>query len=93
MPSAKTIFAKAIGMFTTNKKTKAIETFTKSGCCRHQTTRYKVINNRPKKKYVFTGDAMSSGEDMKLITETLLQNGKWKKATKTVKTDEYYNEN
>lgn len=81
-----------LGLFKVNKKTKTLETFTKSGCCWHQTTRYKVINNKPKKVYVFTEDAMLGGEDMYLITETLLANGKWKKTTKKVKTDEYYDE-
>ena len=81
-----------LGMFTVDKKTKTLETFTKSGCCWHQTTRYKVVNNRPKKVYVFTEDALGDGENMRLITETLLPNGKWKKTTKTVKIDEYYDE-
>lgn len=81
-----------LAMFTVNKKTKTIETFTKSGCCWHQTTRYKFINNRPKKVYVFTEDAMGGGENMQLVTETPLPNGKWKKTVKTVKTDEYYDE-
>lgn len=81
-----------LGMFTVDKKNKTLETFTKSGCCWHRTTRYKVINNRPKKVYVFTEDAMLGGEDMYLITERLLPNGKWKKTTKTVKIDEYYDE-
>lgn len=79
-----------LGMFTVDAKNKMLETFTKSGCCWHQTTRYKVVNNRPKKVYVFTEDAMGGGENMKLITETLQPNGKWKKRTKTVKMDEYY---
>ena len=30
-----------LGMFTVDNKNKTIETFTKSGCCWHQTTRYK----------------------------------------------------
>lgn len=81
-----------LGMFSVNKKTRTIETFTKSGCCWHQTTRYKVVNNRLKKVYVFTEDAMGGGEDMQLITETLLPSGKWKKTTKTVKIDEYYDQ-
>ncbi|CAN5708130.1 hypothetical protein BH20ACI4_BH20ACI4_11290 [soil metagenome] len=79
-----------LGMFTVNKKTETLETFTKSGCCWHQTARYKVVNNRPKKVYVFTEDAMGGGENMKLITETLLPNGKWKKTTKSANTDGYY---
>ena len=79
-----------LGMFTVDNKNKTIETFTKSGCCWHQTTRYKVINNRPKKVYVFTEDASGDSENMKLITETLLPSGKWKKTTKKVKIKDYY---
>lgn len=67
-----------LGMFTVDKKAKTIETFTKSGCCWHQTTRYKIVNNKPKKVYVLTEDAMNSGKVTK-VTETLLPNGKWKK--------------
>ena len=81
-----------LGMFKVNKKTKTIETFTKSGCCWHQTTRYKVVNNHPKKVYVFTEDAAGGSENMELITETLLPNGKWKKRTKKVKINDYYKE-
>ncbi len=79
-----------LGMFTVDNKNKTIETFTKSGCCWHQTTRYKVVNNRPKKVYVYTEDAIGDGENMKLITETLLPSGKWKKRTKSVKINDYY---
>lgn len=78
-----------LGMFTVDKKKKTIETFTKSGCCWHETTRYKIINNKPKKIYVFTEDAMG-GENVTLTTETLLPNGKWKKRTKIEKIEDYY---
>lgn len=80
-----------LGLFSVNAKTKTLETFNKSGCCWHQTIRYSIVNNRPKKVYVFTEDA--AGEDgvyMKLITEKLLKSGKWSKTTKRVKIDDYY---
>ena len=35
------------GMFDIDKKTKTIHTMTKSGCCWHQYSEYKVKNNRP----------------------------------------------
>jgi hypothetical protein len=80
-----------LGLFEVNAKTKILETFTKSGCCWHQTTRYSIANNRPKKVYVFTEDASGGdGIHMSLITETLLKSGKWKKTTKRVKVDDYY---
>lgn len=73
-----------LGMFKVNKRAKTIETLTKSGCCWHQTTRYKIVNNKPKKVYVFTEEMLSS-EETTLTTETLLPNGKWKKQTKIEK--------
>jgi hypothetical protein len=80
-----------LGLFEVNPKTKTLETFTKSGCCWHQTTRYSIANNRPKKVYVFTEDAAGGdGTYMSLVTETLLKSGKWKKTTKRVKTANYY---
>ncbi len=81
-----------LGLFTVNKKTKTIETFNKSGCCWHQTIRYKIVNNRPVKVYVFTEDALGGGETVKLITETLV-NGRWRKTTKTALIKDYYKEN
>lgn len=78
-----------LGMFTVDKKKKTIETFTKSGCCWHQTTRYQIVSDRPKKVYVFTEDA-TAGEFVTLKTETLKPNGKWKRTTKKAKVDEYY---
>ena len=81
-----------LGMFEVDKKAKTIETFTKDGCCWHQTTRYKIVNNRPVKTYVFTEDAMSGdGTKVILTTETLI-GGKWKKTTKTALTKDYYKE-
>lgn len=78
-----------LGLFEVDKKAKTIETFNKSGCCWHQTTRYKIANNRPVKVYVFTEDAMGGGEKVKLITETLV-GGKWRKTTKTALVKDYY---
>lgn len=80
-----------LGMFEVNKKTKTLETFTKSGCCWHETTRYKVINNRPVKIYIFTEDAMGGDGKVRLTTQKLV-NGKWRKTTKTALIDEYYKE-
>lgn len=80
-----------LGMFEIDKQKKTIETLNKSGCCWHQTTRYKVVNNRPVKVYVFTEDAADGGDKVKLITETLVA-GKWKKTFKTALTKDYYKE-
>lgn len=82
-----------LGLFTIDNKSKTLETFTKSGCCWHQTTRYQVINNRPKKVYVYTEDAASgAGDKVVLTTETLVK-GRWSKKVKTALTKDYYKEN
>jgi len=72
-----------------NKKLKIFETFTKSGCCWHEMARYRFINNRLQKFYVFTEDAQGDGKWMKLITETRVS-GKWRKTTKRVLIKKYY---
>ncbi|MDQ6785239.1 MAG: hypothetical protein M3033_00270 [Acidobacteriota bacterium] len=85
--------SESLGLFTVDKKKRTIETFNKSGCCYHETTRYKIINNRPQKVYVFTEDATGGdGERVKLTTETLV-GGKWKKTVKYARTKDYYKEN
>lgn len=80
--SLTTLANENLGMFAVDKKAKTIETFTKSGCCWHQTTRYKVVNNKPKKVYVFTEDVMNSGENEISTIEILMPNGKWKKKSR-----------
>ena len=80
-----------LGLFDVDKKAKTLETFTKDGCCWHQTTRYKIVNNRPVKIYVFTEDAKGGDDKVRLTTETLID-GKWKKTTKTALTKDYYKE-
>lgn len=81
-----------LGMFTLDKKKKTIETFNKSGCCYHGTTRYRVINNRPKKFYVFTEEVTGNeGAKVKLTTKRLV-GGKWKKTIKYARTKDYYKE-
>lgn len=79
-----------LGLFTVNKKQKTLETFNKGGCCYHETTRYQIINNRPKKVYLFIEDAtIGNGEKVKLTTKTLVR-GRWKTTVKFVKTKDYY---
>ncbi len=81
-----------LGLFDVDKKQKNLETFNKSGCCWHITTRYKIVNNRPVKIYAFTEDATGAdGSKVVLTTETLV-GGKWKKTTKTALTKDYYKE-
>ncbi|HEY0427256.1 MAG TPA: hypothetical protein VGC76_05580 [Pyrinomonadaceae bacterium] len=76
-------------MLDTDKKKKTIEAYTKSGCCWHQTTRYKFTGNRLTKIYVFTEDASRGDDKVRLITETLIGR-KWKKTTKVMRIKDYY---
>jgi hypothetical protein len=73
-----------LGMFEIDRQKKNIETFNKSGCCWHRTTRYKIVNNKPVKFYVLTEDATGDDDRVVVTTETLV-NGKWTKTVKRVK--------
>lgn len=82
-----------LGLFTPDKKAKTLETFNKSGCCYHETTRYRIAGNRPQKVFVFIEDATGAdGTKVKLTTRTLLR-GKWKTVVKYARTKDYYKEN
>jgi hypothetical protein len=83
-----------LGMFTVDKKAKALETFDKSGCCYHITERYKVINNRPVKVYSFEEDAAQAGkyEGKVVLTTKKMAGGRWKITVKVEDRDKYYNE-
>jgi hypothetical protein len=85
-----TLASENLGLFTVDNKAKTLETFNKSGCCWHQTVRYQVINNRPKKVYVFTEDAAGADTEKVILTTEMLVNGRWSKKTKTALTKDYY---
>ncbi|MGC2234784.1 MAG: hypothetical protein WA584_01315 [Pyrinomonadaceae bacterium] len=72
-----------------NKKTKTIEAYTKSGCCWHETTRYRFVNSRLVKIYSYTEDATGGDDKVRLITATLVGK-KWKKITKVMRIKDYY---
>lgn len=80
-----------LGLFTANKNDKTIETFNKSGCCWHETIRYKFLNNRLRKVYVLTEDA-SRGDEWVRITTKSLAGGRWKTTVRTAPVEEYYKE-
>lgn len=88
-----TLASENLGLFEVNKKTKTLETFNKSGCCWHQTVRYQILNNLPKKVYVFTEDASSGSGDKVILTTETLVNGRWKKTTRRVSAKAYYKDN
>ncbi len=84
--------SQSLGLFNVDKKAKLLETFTKDGCCYHETTRYSVINNRPKKVYVFTEDAQKGDGSKVFLTRKTLVKGKWVTKTETKLTKDYYKE-
>lgn len=62
---------------TIDKKRKFIETMTKSGCCWHQTTRYRMVNNELVKFYVQT-EEWTDSDNAEITTERLVGK-RWKK--------------
>lgn len=81
-----------LGMFQTDSVRKRIITFAKSGCCWHVTTEYAVVPKKGLVKvYEFEEDATGDGENMKVITRTMINN-KWKIKTEKYKINEYYKE-
>lgn len=77
-----------LGMMEVDKKKKVLRTFSKSGCCWHQTKEYAFINNRPKKVYEWTQDATIPDENNVQITTKRLIKGKWITSTKLVKREQ-----
>ncbi len=83
----------SLGLFSVDKKAELLETFGKDGCCYHETTRYRVINNRPKKVYVFIEDAQGGDGSKVVLTRKTLVKGKWVTKTETKLTKDYYKDN
>jgi hypothetical protein len=83
-----------LGMFTVDKKAKMLETFDKDGCCYHITERYRVVNNRPVKVFIFEEDAAQAGkyEGKVVLTTKKMVGGKWKITVKVADREKYYNE-
>ena len=79
-----------LGMFETNSKTKRLSTFTKSGCCWHQYFEYEVVPNKGLVLVSKRTEDATKNQDNVIVTKELLVNGKWKKTTKTYKTDDYF---
>lgn len=77
-----------LGMFQVLKDKKQLETFDKSGCCWHITTRYSVINDRPVKVFEEIEDATIADETKIKITTKTLVKGKWKTSVKYEKRDQ-----
>lgn len=71
-----------LGLFTVLKDKKQLETFDKSGCCWHITTRYDVVGGSPRKVYEMIEDATIADETKVKITTKTLVKGKWKMSVK-----------
>jgi hypothetical protein len=76
-----------LGLFEVDKEKKQLETFNKSGCCWHQTTRYRVAYDIPRVVSVRTEDAMRGDGKVVVTTETMVD-GRWIKTVKTKKLEE-----
>ena len=70
------------GMFQTNEKTKTIHTITKSGCCWHQYSTFKVVNNIPTPTLIIE----ESAENAPFYSTTTTEWSNNKKSKKTTKT-------
>jgi hypothetical protein len=81
-----------LGMFGVDHKRKRLVTFSKSGCCWHQTVEYAVV---PKKGLVMVYELIEDatvGNDEVLVTEKELVSKKWVVKKKKYKTEDYYKE-
>ena len=77
-----------LGLFFVEKKERRLVAFSKSGCCYHETEKYKMVHNRPVLVEKIT-EQSSSGDDPKyyevLVTTRRLVNGRWVKRTRKEK--------
>ena len=71
-------------MMQVDKKKKVLRTFSKSGCCWHQTQEFMVVSNRPRKVYEYTEDAMLGDGKVRIETRRRV-NGKWRVSSKTIR--------
>lgn len=81
-----------LGLFTVDKKAKQLETFTKSGCCWHETTRYKFTGEKLVKVYIFTEDAAGGDGKYVYLTTKRLVGNRWTTTTKKALIKDYYKE-
>ncbi|ROP63077.1 uncharacterized protein DUF1311 [Enterobacter sp. BIGb0383] len=78
-----------LGLFGVDPERKTLTTWTKSGCCWHQSSVWKVENNQPVLIEEITEDATNPNlPDKMTITTRKLVNGKWQVREKEVKTPE-----
>jgi hypothetical protein len=76
-----------LSLFFPDAKKKLLTTFSKSGCCYHETEKYRVVRKKPVLVEKIIEDAMS-GDGNVLITTKKLVNGKWVKRVTKEKIDQ-----
>lgn len=78
-----------LGLFFVDSKRKQLVTLSKSGCCYHETEKYKLANNRPflVEKIIEEASGSDSGYDVVVTTRKLI-NGKWIKRVRKEKINE-----
>ena len=78
-----------LGLFGVDPKQKTLTTWTKSGCCWHQSSIWEIKNNQPVLIEEITEDATNPNlPDKMTITTRKLVNGKWQVREKEVKVPE-----
>lgn len=78
----------SLGMFEIDKKKRVLRTFSKSGCCWHQTKEFTVVGNRLKNTFEETEDATNSDEQrVKILTRKFIK-GRWRTSVKYIKREQ-----
>lgn len=75
-----------LGLFFVDQEKKQLVAFSKSGCCYHETEKYKVADNKPILVEKTVEDA--TGGRVVVITNRKLINGKWVKRVRREKLDQ-----
>jgi hypothetical protein len=73
-----------LGLFFVEPKTKQLVALSKSGCCYHETQKYRIVNDRPVLVEKIIEDA-GGPEDFVVVTTKRLVNGRWIKSVKKEK--------
>lgn len=81
-----------LGMFTTDSERKRLITYSKSGCCWHLTTEYKVIPQRGLLKVYEMEEDATKGDERVKVTKREFINDVWKTKSKEYPISEYYKE-
>jgi len=71
-----------LGLFMIDAKKKLLTTFSKSGCCYHETEVYKVVTNKP---ILIKKIIEDERENKRVVTTKKLINGKWVKSVRQEK--------